>query len=298
MEKAVNTIGQEFLDLAKKQINGVYYDEKIHDSGFDCIYLFSNELIKSYINYFNLKNRSLLTTGSSADQAINAINRGCNDILIVDLNMYTRFFYNLKKAAIIALDLNDFYQFFSFDNDNIFNKYFFEFLKPVLKTIDYPSYIFWEGLLKVYDGMEIYNGLFRTDEPKNMIKKSYNAYLQNNNEYLKTRENIKRASVMFINEDLMTYKANVKYDNIWLSNVLDHVSNFEAGYIFRNMLEYLKSDGKMLVAYLYHPIDEDSYRFNDILLRNPDKTKIVPLDDSKKIDCHQALIYTNNGNNK
>lgn len=296
MEKNVNTIGQKFLDLAKNQMNGNYFDEEAHESGFDCIYLFSNEPIKSYIKYFNLRCRSLLTTGSSLDQAINAINKGCSDITIVDLNMYTRFFYNLKKAAIIALDINDFYQFFSLEHDAIFGKYFFEILKPVLKEIDYPSYIFWDGLLKTYSGIEIYNGLFRTDEPKNMIDRGYNAYLENNREYQKTRENIKTADVKFVKDNLMTYKSIDTYDNIWLSNALDHVSNFEAGYMFRNMLECLSADGKMLVAYLYHPIDDDSYRFNEILLRNPDASKIVSLEhenDGEELDRHQVLIYTN-----
>ena len=293
MEKNVATIGQEFLDLAKKQINGGYYDEKIHDAGFDSIYLFSNELIKDYINYFNMK-KSLLTTGSSADQAINAINKGCSEILVVDLNIYTRFFYNLKKAAIITLNINDFYQFFALDRHDIFNKYFFDIIKPVLKRIDYPSYVFWDGLLESYNGMNIYEGLFRTDEPKNMIKRGYNVYLQNNLEYLKTRDNIKRASVTFVNADLMTYNTDHKYDNIWLSNVLDHVSNFEAGFIFKNMLDCLEDDGKMLVAYLSYPLSDEDYRFNEILLRNPDNTKLISLNNHKYLDCHQALIYTNN----
>ena len=57
----------------------------------DLIYKFTTENISGYIKEFNLKNRSLLTVGSSGDQAINANFYGCNYVTVVDLNRYTKY---------------------------------------------------------------------------------------------------------------------------------------------------------------------------------------------------------------
>ena len=97
---------------------------------FDEIYPFTTENIAGYINKFDLNNKSLLTLGSSSDQAINAIMSGCKDISIIDICPFTKFYFYLKKAAILSLNYDEFLSFFCYrtfyphlkDNNKVFNK--------------------------------------------------------------------------------------------------------------------------------------------------------------------------------
>ena len=119
---------QYFDTVLNDAINMCY--GRIFKNEFDLIYPFTTENISGYIDKFNLINKSLLTVGSSSDQAINAIFNGCSDISVVDINPYTKFYYYLKVACLIELDLDEFLKFLRFkdypkvfnDNKEVFNK--------------------------------------------------------------------------------------------------------------------------------------------------------------------------------
>lgn len=53
-----------------------YIEEDKKLKGFSKLYPFTTENIAGYIDNFNLKNKSLLTVGSSGDQVINAALKG------------------------------------------------------------------------------------------------------------------------------------------------------------------------------------------------------------------------------
>ena len=102
---------------------------KVEDGMLQKIYPFTTENISGYIDKFNLKDKSLLTVGSSGDQVINAILKGCKDITLLDINPYTKFYYYLKVASILTLNLDEFMAFLRYkdypevfvDNKNVFN---------------------------------------------------------------------------------------------------------------------------------------------------------------------------------
>ena len=114
------------------------------------IYPFTTENISGYINKFNLNNKSLLTLGSSSDQAINAIMHDCKDISILDICPFTKFYFYLKKAAILSLNYDEFLSFFCYrtfyphlkDNNKVFNKEIFLNFKQLLRLLDYESIYF------------------------------------------------------------------------------------------------------------------------------------------------------------
>lgn len=89
----------DIIEKAKKQVSNPNYDET-----FNKIYPGTTENIKGYIDFFDLKNKSLLTVGSSSDQVLNACFNGCYDITLIDINPFTKEFFHLKKAAIERLD--------------------------------------------------------------------------------------------------------------------------------------------------------------------------------------------------
>ena len=68
------------------------------------IYTFTTENISGYLEYFDLKDRKLLTVGSSGDQVLNASFYGAKDITLYDINSFSKFYLYLKIAAIITLN--------------------------------------------------------------------------------------------------------------------------------------------------------------------------------------------------
>ena len=70
---------------------------------FDNLYSFTTENINGYINKFDLKDKSLLTVGSSSDQVLNAHFLGCNDITLIDINEFTKdLYFLLTLESLIA----------------------------------------------------------------------------------------------------------------------------------------------------------------------------------------------------
>ena len=83
------------IQLASKVIEGYYTG-----SMFNSIYPFTTENISGYIDEFDLKDKSLLTVGSSGDQVINAYFYGCNDVTLMDVNILTRYYISLLRKNI------------------------------------------------------------------------------------------------------------------------------------------------------------------------------------------------------
>ena len=234
----------------------------------DLIYKFTTENISGYINNFNLKNRSFLTVGSSGDQAINANFYGCNYVTVVDLNKYTEHYYCLKKAAIIALNYEEFLCYFSLNNSNYrMSISFYVRIREELRKISLNSLAFWDYVYDHYNLPKECDNLFHyhTDELVNVD--IFNPYLHNEDNYNIEKEKISDLKLKFINADILksdkifTWE---KFDNINLSNVYSYNYNdnrfklrkFKKG--INSLVERLNIDGIMLVSYLYGTSDNSS----------------------------------------
>lgn len=99
------------LDKAIKACN-----DEIFNYGFDDIYPFTTENINGYLDLFNLNKKSLLTVGSSGDQVINAILNGCIDITLLDKNPYSKYYYYLKVACLLSLNLDEFMNYLRYND--------------------------------------------------------------------------------------------------------------------------------------------------------------------------------------
>ncbi len=215
------------LDNAIKRCEGLVIYDKAFNKGFNQIYPFATENISGYIDKFDLKDKSLLTVGSSGDQVINAILYGCKKISVLDINPYTKFYYYLKIASILDLNLDEFMTFLRFkrypstfkDNKDVFNSQLYNKIKTTLRNLDYESYLFWDELFQSFNPIDIRNNLFSLDEDHNRIITKSNSYLQNQDSYELVRNKLKTISPTFIIEDLFKVELQEKYDNIWLSNI-------------------------------------------------------------------------------
>lgn len=83
--------------------------ENYHGNSF--IYRFTNEKINEYQKY--LENRKkVLTVTASGDQILNSVLAGTKEIDSYDISRFPRYFFELKKAAILSLSKEEYLQFF------------------------------------------------------------------------------------------------------------------------------------------------------------------------------------------
>ena len=243
------------IELAQKVIDSDF------ENGFNKLYSFTTENIKDYISSFDLNNKSLLTVGSSADQAINAILNGCKDVTIMDINPFVKYYFNLKKAGMLTLNYKQFMDYF-FDyglSPMLFSKDIYEKLRKVLSVLDLDSLLFWDNLYQNNNSKVIRYRLFKDDVMETRSLKEFNPYLSDEFKFKKTRRRISNINLKFINGNILDadkWLMNCKFDNIFLSNIYDYVKdNADDLYRFRLIINYLiknmNNQGKLMISYLY-----------------------------------------------
>lgn len=253
---------KDILNKAIKSCNGNYIEDD-----FNLIYPFTTENINGYINLFNLKDKSLLTTGSSGDQIINSLLKQPKKITCVDTNPYTKYYYYLKVAGILTLSLDEFLLFFRYNdypkvfkkNQFVFSEVIYQKIRNTLKKLDYESYLFWEVLFSKFDREVIRNNLFSLDEDRTYAIKTYNSYLCDDISFNRTKEKIKNFKPVFLNGDIFKTKLNDKYDNIFLSNIGTYYEVKEYKVLIDRLNSYLNYNGKLLICYLYDTILSTKY---------------------------------------
>ena len=256
-----NNLNDKYLDAIK------FCEGKGVSSRFAQLYPFTTENIMGYIDKFDLNGKSLLTVGSSCDQAINASMKGCNDITIVDICPFTKYYFYLKKAALLTLTYEEFQNYFCYknfpktfqDNQNVFNREMFLKIKNILKELDYPSYYFWNDLYRCNKPLSIRERIFSYDEEKIRILKSANLYLQNEIKYNECKKIIENFEPKIIKEDILKVNLDRTFDNIWLSNIPQYLNNKELKILVDKMIKYLNEEGKLLISYLYQTQYDTKY---------------------------------------
>ena len=235
---------------------------------FSWIYPFTTENINGYIDMFDLKDKSLLTVGSSGDQVINAILKGCKEITLLDINPFTKYYFNLKKAALLTLNYEEFCKFFCYIdypkafkyNYDTFNIGSYNKLNELLKKIDEESFVFWDKLFKFCNHEDIRKRLFEYDEERLSVVKKMNLYLKDEETFNKSKIKIKNINPKFIEGNIFKIKLEKTYDNIFLSNIGAYYLQEEFKSLIDKLSLSLNDNGKMLVCYLYRTTKDTIYR--------------------------------------
>lgn len=244
---------------AKARCEGNIVSDVARMMGFEKIYPFTTENIAGYIDFFDLKDKPLLTVGSSGDQIINAAIRGTKDVTSLDINPYTRYYYYLKAAGILELNLTEFYEFFiyhssfrgSIINRETFNNASYKKLKNTLQGLDNDSYLFWNELFDTYSPATVRCNLFSNDEYPISLLKEIDLYLQSENNYSEVKDKIKKLRPEFINANVLKTNLDDKFDNIWPSNISCYLQRNEMKKVTNKFLHSLNDDGQLLISYLY-----------------------------------------------
>ena len=235
--------------LAQRIVSGKYNNinnpEIYHDTSF--IYKFSNESIIDYQKYLKNRNNAFIVT-ASGDQILNSILEGTTNITSCDVSRFPKYFFELKKAAILSLSKDEYIDFFLKDDnyDDILNDDIYDNIRNNMCDEDRE---FWDGLFQFFEGGEIYNSsLFSHEIVTPQLVISRNSYLQDNN-YNKLKSNIEKTNINHQIGNVRDIILNEKkeYDLVNLSSIIYYYNGN-----YKELLESIKlSDEGIILTYLY-----------------------------------------------
>ena len=223
-------------------------------SYFDKVYPITTENIKETYQYFDLKDKDILTVTSSGDHIFCAALKGSKNIDCFDVNILTEYFYFLKKAFIETYDFNN------------FKNNFVDFIKgkidvircdEVLANIPEQYQVFWNEIIKYSFANNLsLNNLFIANEKGFRLNHNTVNYLSLEN-YNLLKEKLPNVNTNFINSNLETLSGRIckKYDYIFLSNICDYVGLSKTKTIAKTkLMKHLHNDGKIIYAYIYETV--------------------------------------------
>lgn len=261
----------EIKDDIKKAVdvidsrNGSNFGSAYHD--VSAVHKFTNENINSYLGYLENKKRVLAVT-ASGDQILTNILLGSEKIDSFDISRFPKYYFELKKAAVLSLSCKEFKEFFiSNCSDNMFKKLYSEFNG----NIDDKYKEFWDYLVQRYS-----NNLFKTHlfQVYSGYNNGYGCYLEEEN-YEILKEKLEDVKVKHYVGDIfnLVSKFTDCYDLVYLSNIIGYtaydkyetlLSKFnlsEDGSIFtylfnydHNLLKYFRDD-----CYDIQPLEGKGY---------------------------------------
>ena len=179
---------------------------------FRQIYPFTTENLAGYFPYLDLKNKSVLTVGSSLDQAFNALVYGAKDICVYDINKYVEDFYDFKKKLVLN------------KNRNEFCEAVFECDMPIIKW--HPS----------FDEYVLRNTYLQSDYNYNLLR------------YRLEEDNISFINGDIF--ELDKYLGENSYDRILFSNIFAYIDFFASERNIDDELSLLKDNFDSFIGHL------------------------------------------------
>jgi len=269
-----NLKSKSFLDIindesyshlrAKAQENpGICFAENPAqlNGDFSKIYLFATEKLEPLFNFKSSKTQKALTVTGSFDQALVLCLKGFTDIDCVDINPLAKYWAELKRAAILEFDYNQ------------FKSFYFSTARP----LDYKQYLklkqylspsacqFWYSVYvkNNYFGLNLKKSDLFVDRfnynPEAYLENCF--YLKNETSYYQLKDNLKTTEFKFQTQDLLSFwKPCEIYDIIYLSNIADYIHkkwpNQDYMQLFqKNVIskfkECLQEKGVLFAAYIY-----------------------------------------------
>lgn len=240
------------------------------------IYQNTTENMKEYMPFLDGNYKKALLPTASGDHQLEAILNGITEITCFDINRLSRYFAELKFAAIKNLSKKEFLRFMYEDT---FNINMFNYLKNSLTE---EVAIFWQEIFKNCSIENIVNNLFRHLGLKNHTEdiitgvnfskycvKNFTRYLEDDN-YRFLQDRLDKVKIEYLEEDLSNLANTLTdtYDLINLTNIYEYVNSqvFYGGaqkfaQSVNSLISHLNQDGKVLITYLYRCYLEDIKRY-------------------------------------
>ena len=183
----------------------------------------SNEKLSDVFKDIDLTNKSVLTVGSSGDQAINSILKGAKDITIADINVFTEPFVEYKLALIRVFDFETFNDLFV--KPRMFN---YKVYRKISHLLSPTAQQFWDSImLDLEADADVWYEFNEKEVAKKMLiidhSTRYSDFYKKTDVYLKL-QNILRSgkiSIKYVNAELEDFSNVIKgkFDLIYLSNI-------------------------------------------------------------------------------
>ena len=215
-------------DTSFRDIDVLDYNDEKEKKIFQNVYEFATENVSGYFSKLDLCDKTLLTVGSSLDQAFNALVLGVKNVVVYDINCNTNRFYKIKKNLLL----------------NNSRENFIEAVKQVDSIPIAPERYSIKDIIRM------------------------NNYLQNDDNYNLLRERLIADDIEIINGDIFDmnrFLDNRKFDRITFSNVLQYLELFANNKdIYRFLADnfsvwkdHLNDQGILQLFYLYSFSSDD-----------------------------------------
>lgn len=228
--------------------------------GFENIYLFTNENLNIYLKRLKLKDKRVLTVGSSGDQILYSILNGAKEVVCVDLCPISKYYYDLKVACIKNLSFEQF-SLFAYEGRLIYSPSTY---KKVSHDIVGESREFWDHLF--LEGFSEANQIHRA----NIRMFEDDTLYQNNPKVfnsLKQKLNKNDVAVNFLTADIRNLPdlliGDNKFDVMLLSNIAHYSRNWNEEKsrtkgreqfieLVKKLSRFMNKGGVMQIDYAYH----------------------------------------------
>lgn len=279
-------------ELELEMINSAIFAEKLVDGrkffGKYCaLYPFTTENNRGLLQVYNTNNKDILIPCASSDHIFNFLLQDPKSITAFDINSITKHLFHLKKACLLALDRDEYLDYFYIARNNK-KALSFELYKKAREYLSEKERIFWDSLYKGFTDKKLRNSylFYYPSYNKNSIS-AINPYLDDNN-YDTLKNKLNTFDIDFVNDDVfnISINTNKKYDFIYLSNIAFYRFTLKSLIkIVNNFSDNLNENGNLGLVYLYNyndPFFTESKRE----LYNPKKRAELFFD-----DCFEYLEF-------
>ena len=176
------------------------------------VYPFTTESISGYMGIMDVKDKSVLTVGSSIDQALSACLYGAKDITVMDINKMTRAYMKYKLELLKRCsNFDEFYQ-----------------------------------MIAMFNGLPLSKDeMFSLEALRKMCP-----YFKDWKSFSQLKENMKDTKFKFIEGnifDMDNVLIDKKYDRMILSNVLQYIEMYRGE---KSVKEFIKDNFEMFLNHI------------------------------------------------
>lgn len=207
--------GEIFLTTKNDTMHGPY-------ASYSLIYPYTNDILSEYEN--EVKGKNVLTVAGSGDQALMAVKNGAEQLQMFDINRLSKYYSNLKIAAVKALTYEQYVEFFNPKEDLFFSSYDKRTFEKILMKLPSHEAMFWHSIYNIYFCLYNYkliNECYSFDKSPLRYKDDYN----------KIKNNLKGCNILpFIETDLFYLDEKLeknKFDSMIFSNITSYIEDSE-----------------------------------------------------------------------
>ena len=254
------------MDIANDAKRAIYLLDEDYDNAIKVPsklkrgYYSTNEDLK-YIKSFDIKDKNVLTVCGSGDQAFISLINGAKSVDTFDNNPLQYYILELKRAAILGLDKDDYLKFFPVFGGNIDEMYNIKYYEQIKNHLHEDAREFWDNI-------------YATNNHRLYLLELFSYPLDLGSNYLLDYELLKEKlyedSINFYYNDVYHISSCLNpntYKLIMLSNVFDHLYKNkeynEIEYIDmveNNFLPLLTNDGSCIFHYQLSSIPINSFK--------------------------------------